>query len=320
MAKKTSSADATVYLQNSVKTLATNIRFASVDNPVNTLVVTSSIPNEGKSTIAIALAEALSTGGRTVLLVECDMRRRSLGNMLGLHVRNGIYSVLAGQVPLEQAVVQTTMRGVYFLDSEPHIPNPVDILGSKRFQSFVASLGDTYDYVVFDTPPLSAFVDAAVVGSIVDGALLVVRRNFTKRDEVVSSFEQLKKAGANVLGTVLNFCDAEKSEYYYEYYTKDGERRKRKKRHDASNVAPEMPSNDWAATAPSFTQGAPLQSQAPAPAPAPTPAPAPAAPAAGTTGAYTPANYVAPATTPAHVAPVQYPVQTNTSGFDGDLD
>ena len=76
--------------------------------------------------------------------------------------------------------------------------------------------------MVLDTPPLSAFIDAAVLGSIADGTLLVVRRNFVRREEVLSSYEQLKKAEANVLGTVLNYCEDKKSEYYYEYYSKDG--------------------------------------------------------------------------------------------------
>ena len=221
MAKKQ---DDRVFMQNAVKTLATNIRFASVDNPVRTLVVTSSIPNEGKSTIAMNLAQALASGGKSVLLMECDMRRRSIGGMLGVHARNGIYAVLSGQVELDDAMVRTSMRNVWFLDSEPHIPNPVDILGSKRFRSFLTRLKSEYDFVVVDTPPLSAFIDAAVIGSVVDGTLLVVRRNFVRRDEVVASMEQLKKAEANVLGTVLNYCEDKKSEYYYEYYTKDGKK------------------------------------------------------------------------------------------------
>lgn len=221
MAKKQ---DDRVFMQNAVKTLATNIRFASVDDPVRTLAVTSSIPNEGKSTVAMYLAQALASGGKSVLLIECDMRRRSLGGMLGVHPRNGIYSVLSGQVELDDAVVRTSMRNVWFLDSEPHIPNPVDILGSKRFHSFLQRLKGEYDFVVVDTPPLSAFIDAAVIGSVVDGTLLVVRRNFVRRDEVVASMEQLKKAEANVLGTVLNYCEDKKSEYYYEYYSKDGKK------------------------------------------------------------------------------------------------
>ena len=225
-------------MQNAVKTLATNIRFASVDNPVHSIVVTSSIPNEGKSTIAVALSEALASGGKSVLLVECDMRRRSIAGMLGLHAQNGLYAVLSAQVELEDAVVRTSMRGVSFLDAEPHIPNPVDILGSRRFHSFVESLKSSYDYVIFDTPPLSAFVDAAVIGSVVDGALLVVRRNFVKREAVVSSLEQLKKAGANVLGTVLNYCENERSDYYYEYYNKSGSKRDQ----GSDMAAPQIPS------------------------------------------------------------------------------
>ena len=225
-------------MQNAVKTLATNIRFASVDNPVRSIVVTSSIPNEGKTTIAVALSEALASGGKSVLLVECDMRRRSIAGMLGVHAQNGLYAVLSAQVELEDAVVRTSMRGVSFLDAEPHIPNPVDILGSRRFRSFVESLKSSYDYVVFDTPPISAFVDAAVIGSVVDGALLVVRRNFVKREAVVSSLEQLKKAGANVLGTVLNYCENERSDYYYEYYNKSGSKRDR----GSDMAAPQIPS------------------------------------------------------------------------------
>ena len=224
-------------MQNAVKTLATNIRFASVDNPVHSIVVTSSIPNEGKSTIAVALSEALASGGKSVLLVECDMRRRSIAGMLGLHAQNGLYAVLSAQVELEDAVVRTSMRGVSFLDAEPHIPNPVDILGSRRFHSFVESLKSSYDYVIFGTPPLSAFVDAAVIGSVVDGALLVVRRNFVKREAVVSSLEQLKKAGANVLGTVLNYCENERSDYYYEYYNKSGSKRDQ----GSDMAAPQIP-------------------------------------------------------------------------------
>ena len=222
MAKKAQ--DDRVFIQNAVKTLATNIRFASVDDPVRSIVVTSSIPNEGKTTIATNLAQALASGGKTVLIVECDMRRRSLASALGTHARNGIYAVLSGQVELDDAVVRTSTRNVWFLDFEPHIPNPVDILGSKRFHSFIERLKDEYDYVVLDTPPLSAFIDAAVLGSVADGTLLVVRRNFVRREEVLSAYEQLKKTEANVLGTVLNYCEDKKSEYYYEYYSKDGKK------------------------------------------------------------------------------------------------
>lgn len=229
-----------VFLQNSVKTLVANIRFASVDNPIRVIGVTSSIPNEGKSTTSYALAQALANGGQSVLLIDCDLRRRSLANMIGVHAQAGIYGVLSGQVAIEDAAVSTPTKGLYFLDCEPHIPNPVDILSSRRFKNFIAQMREKYTYVVVDTPPLTAFVDGAVISQNVDGMLLVVRQDQTKRDEVLGAYDQLKKADANIIGSVLTFADNEKSDYYYSYYNKDG-KRVRKSKGSSSSEAPQLP-------------------------------------------------------------------------------
>lgn len=218
MAKKTTVSGA--FFKNAIKTIATNIQFASVDKPVKVLTVTSSIPSEGKSTISIELARALAGGGKRVLLVEGDMRWRSLASMVGAHALNGVYAVLSGQVSLASAVVETSHKGLYFLDCEPNIPNPVDIISSKSFRTFLQEARAAYDYVVIDTPPLSTFVDASVFASMADGTVLVVRQNFVRQDDLESAYEQLKKAKANVIGAVMNFCDSETSEYHYHgYYT-----------------------------------------------------------------------------------------------------
>ena len=137
MARKRTHRNDEVALQNAVKTLLANIRFASVDEPVSSIVVTSSVPNEGKTTVAVSLAKAIATSGRDVLIVETDMRRRSLSGRLGVHSRQGLYAVLAGDCMLENAVVTTDVPDMYFLDAEPHIPNPADILASHRFRRFV---------------------------------------------------------------------------------------------------------------------------------------------------------------------------------------
>lgn len=267
-----------VFLQNSVKTLVANIRFASVDDPVSVIAVTSAVPSEGKSTISLALAQALAASGKSVLLVDCDLRRRGLANMIGAHAQYGIYSVLSGQVSLGEAAVETDTRGLYFLDCEPHIPNPVDILASRRFKALLGQMRQEYGYVVIDTPPLSAFVDGAVISQNADGTLLVVRRDFAKRDEVLASYDQLKKADANVLGTVLNYCENEKSEYYYSYYNKDGKRVR--KSSGSSQSAPKMPDaplSQRAVRPAQSTRPAPVarpaaRAQAPVPAPEPVPA------------------------------------------------
>lgn len=213
-----------VALQNAVKTLLANIRFASVDEPVSSIVITSSVPNEGKTTVSISLAKAIATSGRDVLLVETDMRRRSLGGMLGVHSRQGLYAVLAGDCTLEDAVADTDVPDMYFLDAEPNIPNPADILASHRFRRFVKEVNSRYDYVIFDTPPVGTFVDAAVIAAVADATILVVRERFVKRNELLGAFEQLQKAEANVIGTVVNGCAPASGDYYYAYYNDSGER------------------------------------------------------------------------------------------------
>ncbi len=205
---------------NAAKTLLANIRFMSVDDPVHSVAITSSVPNEGKTFVSMNLAGAIATSGKRVLLVECDMRRRSMANQLGVHARHGIYSVVSGRETLESAAVETRVRNLFFLDAEPHIPNPSDFLNSHRFAKFINMAEQQFDYVIFDTPPVGTFIDAAVVGSKVDAIFLVVRENFAKREEIQAAADQLRKADCNLAGAVMNYCVSHKTEYYYEYYYK----------------------------------------------------------------------------------------------------
>ena len=203
---------------NSAKTLLANIRFMDVDNPVHTMAITSAVPNEGKTFVAANLASAIATSGKTCLLVECDMRRRSMSRALGVHAQHGIYAVMAGECTVQQAAVATQTPNLYFLDSEPRIPNPSDLLNSNRFSKLVDLARNTYDYVLFDTPPVGTFVDAAVLGTKVDAVFMVVREGFTRKAEVAAAANQLKKSGCNLAGMIMNYCERTSSEYYYEYY------------------------------------------------------------------------------------------------------
>lgn len=236
--KKKASSDALV-VQNAAKTLLANIRFASVDRPVKSIVLTSSVPNEGKSTVAYNLAQAIASSGKRTLIVECDMRRRSLADMVGARARHGIYAVLSGQVELDEALVTTSHRNLFFLDSEPHIPNPADILSSQRFRKLVAQMESDFDYVVIDTPPVGTFVDAAIIAALADATALVVRERFVKRVELQNAYDQLKKADANVIGVIMNMCEAESSEYYYAYYNKEGKRVRKSEGHVSDG--PQLP-------------------------------------------------------------------------------
>ena len=214
----------TLEIQNAAKTLFANIRFMSPDNPIRSIVMTSSVPNEGKSTCSLELARAIATSGKTILLVEADMRRRTMASLLGVHAAAGVYAVLSDQVDLQDAVVPTDTPNLYFLDTEPNIPNPADIISSKRFHRLVEHMEQSYDYVLFDMPPVGTFVDAAILSTLVDGTIMVVRPGEVKRTELVDAYEQLQKAGANILGICATFCEGTGSKYYYAYYTKDGDR------------------------------------------------------------------------------------------------
>ena len=242
-------------VSNAAQTLFANIRFMSVDNPIHVLAITSSIPNEGKTFVSMNLASAIAASGASTLLVECDMRRRSMAARIGVHAQYGIYSVMTGQVSLEQAAVRTPTKNLYFLDAEPHIPNPSNILNSNHFQSFLDNARSRFDYVVFDTPPVTTFVDAAVLGTKVDAVLLVARENFVKRAELQQAVDQLRASGCNLAGIVMNSCDFGKGNSYYSYYYENGEGGRR-------NRAEEE------ASAPKFVPAKPQPQKAPASRPA----------------------------------------------------
>ena len=203
-------------VRNAVDTLYANIRFSDLDGDLRSIVVTSSVPNEGKSTVSILLAEAMAKSGMKTLLLECDLRRRSLAGMLNAHPDGaGLFAVLSGQVRLPEAVVNTRQQNLRFLDAEPNIPTPGDLLDSDRFSRLLASLERSFDYVVIDTPPLGAFVDAAILAARADATLLVVREGLARRSELAAAKNQLDKAGARLLGIVMNRCQTDISNYRY---------------------------------------------------------------------------------------------------------
>ena len=201
--------------QNAAKTLLANIRFLSPDKPIRSIALTSSIPDEGKTTTLVQLANAIASSGKTVLAVECDMRKCDLSTKLGSHAPAGLYSVITNETSLDDAIVETSTPNLFFLDVEPGIPNPTDIIASDGFQKLVSKLSDKYDFVLYDTPPVGTFVDAALLSAHVDGTIMVIRMNGPKRDELAKAYEQLKKSGGNVIGSVATFCEERDSSYYY---------------------------------------------------------------------------------------------------------
>ena len=207
-------------MQNAASTLLANIQFSNVDKPIRTINVTSSVPNDGKTTVATSLAIAVCATGKNILIIEGDFRRRSLRHMLDAKGGRGIYSLLSGSCSYKDAIVKTSIKHLDFLDAEAGINNPNGILSSKRFGKMLETLKENYSLIIIDTPPLTAFPDAAIIASKTDGTILVCRQDYTDISEAEYSIEQLSNAHANLLGVVMNGItdDTGRHSYYYNYY------------------------------------------------------------------------------------------------------
>jgi len=196
----------------------TNLQFLDVDNPPRAVVVTSAVPNEGKTTTALNFAFALGEAGHRVALVEADLRRPRLARYLQLVENVGMTNVLSGAAELDDVLQPTANPAVKLLAAGPHPPNPSELLGSSRLKMLLATLRGRFDYIVFDAPPLLPVTDAAVLTAHADGAILVARHGHTERDKLARAAENLRSVDGRVLGTILNMVPVKSSGYDYAYY------------------------------------------------------------------------------------------------------
>lgn len=184
------------------RTLRTNLSFYSLDDPIQSLVVTSPAADEGKDVLIANLAVTMAQSGRRTLLVDSDLRRPSLHTLFELQNEPGLTNQILGEiddVPLQK----TSVDNLWLLASGPTPPNPADMLGTKRIDELIAKLVEQYDIVLFDAPPVTAVTDAAVLGVKVDGVLLVIDAGKTRRDQAERAKELLEKANVRVIGAAL---------------------------------------------------------------------------------------------------------------------
>ena len=196
------------------RTLRTNIQFSSLDKPLHTLLATSTAPDEGKSTTLAHLAVTMAQAEQRVILVDCDLRRPTLHTLFGLANEAGLTSMILAQEdapPLQE----TGVPGLSLLSSGPLPPRPADILGSRRMEAVIARLRAEADIVLFDTPPVVAVTDAAVLATKVDGVLLIFQAGKTSRDRARRARQILDQVKANIVGVVLNNAAVEQGYGYY---------------------------------------------------------------------------------------------------------
>jgi polysaccharide biosynthesis transport protein len=197
--------------------LQANLKFVSSDKPLKSIVITSSVSKEGKSEVAANLAVAISQVGRRVLLVDADMRCPTQHVAWGLTNSAGLTNLIVDRVALDEAV-QEVMPNLWVLTSGDIPPNPIALLDSQRLSTLVNEFSDRYDVILFDTPPVAGIADAAVLGKMVDGLLLVVRLGVVDSKSAIAVQEFLTKSDQNVLGMVINGIDSKNesdTRFYY---------------------------------------------------------------------------------------------------------
>ena len=196
------------------RTLRTNLLFSSLDRPLHTILITSSAPNEGKSTTLANLAVTMAEAEQRVLIVDCDLRRPSLHTLFGLPNEHGLTSSMLEQAESALPIQATSVPGLRLLPSGPLPPRPADLLGSRRMGALLERLRREADIVLFDTPPVGAVTDAAVLAPQMDGVLLVLHAGQTRRDRAREARQILDKVKANIVGVVLNGAKLERGYNY----------------------------------------------------------------------------------------------------------
>ena len=191
-------------ISEAYRTLRTNLDFASLDQALKTLVVTSAGVSEGKSTMLANLAVVSAQAGRRVILADADLRRPTLHEVFGLGNEVGLTTLMMDETALASPPLQDTgIEGLSVLTSGPLPPNPAELMGSRRMEEVIAVLVDQADQVFFDTPPVVAVTDAAVLATKVDGVLLVIRAGKTRREIARTAVQRLEQINARLVGTVL---------------------------------------------------------------------------------------------------------------------
>ena len=211
-----------------IRAVRTALLLSNVDRPPKTVLFTSSVPSEGKTSTAMALARASAKAGQRVIIIDCDVRSPAVHTALGVPNLNGVVDVLSGESKLEDVIDIDERSGCHYVTAGRMAPNPTDLLGSARMRQMLDRLREVYDLVVIDTPPVLAVSDTLVLLRLADKTCFVVRWGKTHREAAVNALRQVIDAGADLLGALLTQVDAKKhaqyhygnSAYYYGAYRK----------------------------------------------------------------------------------------------------
>lgn len=200
----------------SIKTLRTNIQFCGSN--IKTVMMTSSMPDEGKSDISMALAQSLAQIGKKTLILDADIRKSILVARYQLdHEVNGLSQYLSGQKTLEEVLYNTSIENLDIIFSGPYSPNPAELLEEDLFEKLLEAAKAYYDYIIVDTPPMANLIDGAIVARHCDGAVIVIESGAISYRLEQKVKGQIEKSGCRILGVVLNKVDLSEDKYYGRY-------------------------------------------------------------------------------------------------------
>lgn len=207
-------------MSESIRTLRTNLQFASVDKKIKTILVTSSVPGEGKSFIAANLACAFANSGSRVLLVDCDIRKGRQHRIFKDHNKKGLSNLLLDDVRnvYSEYVNETVIKNLSVIYKGMTPPNPSELLNSDKNKQLISILKDNFDVVIFDGAPIVGIPDSLIMGTLVDGVIVVTACKETSISVLEDTKRNLQNVNANILGVVLNRASGKKNKYYGSYY------------------------------------------------------------------------------------------------------
>ena len=207
----------TSLLAEAYRGLRTSLEYSSVDKELKSLVITSSNPGEGKSTVSSNLAFILSQGGKKVIVVDADLRKPTIHKKFRVDNREGLTEILIGKKNINE-VSKKIDENIHVITAGKKTPNPAEMVSSKAMEELIEILKRKYDYVIIDTPPVRTISDGVILAAKADGVVLVVRAGKTKSADIVKGYKELEKVKANIVGSVLNAVDNRRHGYYYYYY------------------------------------------------------------------------------------------------------
>lgn len=207
-------------ISEDIRTIRTNLMFTSADEESKVILITSSIPGEGKSFISSNLATAFAQTGESTLLIDCDLRLGRVHKIFGLSNNKGLSNLLVGQnvVDCAEYIKKTTIPNLYVIPRGTVPPNPSELLNSTNTKKIISFLRENFDRIIFDGVPINGLPDSLIMASLVDRVVLVTSVGYTKIDELNDAKKALEKIDANIAGVVVNRATQTKRGKYSNYY------------------------------------------------------------------------------------------------------